>query len=153
MGLILILRSLISKYMNKKETKREYRRRWYLANKEKEKERARKWQKKNKDRASAINRVTCANSRYPGFLSVDDVLEVIKKGKHICYWCKKEKLSGSDLTLEHLKPINDKRFLVIACRSCNAKKLQRDPFICKCGSNIHHAKNMCRKCYRKKIKQ
>ena len=41
-----------------------------------------------------------------------------------CHWCGKEKLYGDDLTLEHLGDTNAKETIVLACRACNAQKLQ-----------------------------
>ena len=63
-------------------------------------------------------------ARYPGELTINDVREIIDREQQKCHWCGKEKLYGDDLTLEHLGDTNAKETIVLACRACNAQKLQ-----------------------------
>jgi hypothetical protein len=105
---------------------RKSRRRWYLKHAEEEKLKTQQWNKENPFEAKLARMVTKANRKYKiGKLTVEDVRKIVEKANFSCYWCKKEKLKGRNMTLEHLKPINDKQFLTIACLSCNSKQLSR----------------------------
>jgi len=106
-----------------KDKVRKQRKNYYEANKDRTKEEAVLWAKENAERVSFSNKAKSANQTYPGHLTVDDIAEIVEKSGRVCHWCGKENLEGEDLTLEHLKPTNDKRFLAIACNRCNAGKL------------------------------
>jgi hypothetical protein len=86
-------------------------------------ERNARWREANRERFDAGLKVAAAKRRYPGDLCVADVLAVIEKSGRRCHWCGKSKLKGRDLTLEHLKPVNDLAHLTVACLSCNAARL------------------------------
>lgn len=84
-----------------------------------------RWRENHPERQVALGKAGAAHQRYPGTLSLYDVMSVIEKSGRKCFWCGKEDLKGRDLTLEHLKPVNDVAKLVVACHSCNCKKLHR----------------------------
>lgn len=107
---------------NKEKLKKD-RKIWYTKHKEQENNQARQWIKENKERWALHTRRTHANRRYPGKLTIKDVEEIVLTNKRMCYWCHKTELKGKDMTLEHLKPMNDKRFIVLACWKCNAARL------------------------------
>ena len=67
----------------------------------------------------AINKVTKANRKYPGRITVHEVLNLIKESNFTCFWCGKQDLSGRDLTIDHVEPINDIKQIVISCLRCN----------------------------------
>lgn len=102
---------------------KEYRRDRYNKNKKKEKKSAVSWQKKNPYKFMLICKAAAANKRYPGKITYKDIETVINRDGKKCYWCKKDILEISDLTLEHLKPVNQIEHLTIACRNCNGSKL------------------------------
>jgi hypothetical protein len=60
--------------------------------------------------------------RYPGAITVEDYRAIVAQAEGKCYWCDCP-VGGSNITIEHLQPINDPQFMVVACRSCNARKL------------------------------
>lgn len=95
---------------------------YYHRTKEDQKRRATAWQKANPERIALIRKARAANLRYPGRISSKDVDLVLQRNGTKCHWCGKPDLKGRDLTLEHLKPINDVRYLTIACLSCNASR-------------------------------
>ena len=92
---------------------------WRQRNQKRNAELAREWIVKNPVLAACIRKAQAANSRFPGRLTAQDVFEIIERSGYKCHWCGKENLRGPDLTLEHLQPVNDKRYLTVACRSCN----------------------------------
>ena len=99
------------------------RKKYYETHRERENEQATKWQKDHKFRTAASWKASSAKKRYPGALVVEDVLEILKRDKMTCHWCGRANLNGRNLTLEHLKPFNSKKSIVVACLSCNCKKL------------------------------
>jgi hypothetical protein len=60
--------------------------------------------------------------RYPGAITAEDYRNIVAAAEGKCYWCDRP-VEGAAITIEHLKPINDPQFMVVACRSCNARKL------------------------------
>jgi hypothetical protein len=100
--------------------------RYYARTKTKQKRKAIQWQKDNPERFRLITKAVSANAKYPGHLTVNQVEEIIQRCGRVCHWCGRENLSGRVLTLEHLKPINDSRFIVVACLQCNAAKLHKN---------------------------
>jgi hypothetical protein len=64
-----------------------------------------------------------ANRRYPGHLTAADVEFVMERGKRTCHHCGKKNLRGMNLTLEHLKPVNDVRYLAVSCHACNVARI------------------------------
>lgn len=82
-----------------------------------------RWRKNHPDRFDAGLKAAAAKRRYPGEITAADVLVVIERCDRKCYWCGKANLAGRDLTLEHLKPVNDLAHLTVACLSCNAARL------------------------------
>ncbi|HEV3303058.1 MAG TPA: hypothetical protein VG055_25625 [Planctomycetaceae bacterium] len=74
-------------------------------------------------RATMHRKAASANLKYPGHLTADDVMAVFEKSKRTCCHCGKKNLRGMDLTLEHLKPINDVRYLAISCHACNVARI------------------------------
>lgn len=100
------------------------------------------WYEKNRDRILAESHefrrahpelqkyrqaARLANQRYPGRLTVTDARRIFEASGGICYWCKRDGLKGWQLTLEHLKPVNDPAYIVAACYSCNCARLQNRP--------------------------
>lgn len=67
-------------------------------------------------------RAVNANKRYPGRLTRADVAFIFDRDNYTCHWCSKRNLDGRDLTLEHLKPMNDRQHIVAACLSCNSSR-------------------------------
>ena len=80
-----------------------------------------------RERSTFSRKAASANRFYrgKGVITVDDVSDVVKQSGRICHWCGKKNLQGNDLTLEHLKPINEKKYLAIACLSCNCSQVVR----------------------------
>ena len=105
---------------------KEYGRQRYEESKDHQKARATQWQKDHPERVRLQWKVAPANRRYPGTITVDDVVAVLKRCGRVCCWCGKSDLRDRDFTLEHLKPFNSRDCLAIACRSCNSKKFQRE---------------------------
>ena len=105
-----------------KEHLKEYRHKWFVEHREQEAQNFRDWRNKNKFRAILITKATVANQRYPGKVSTQDVADVLRRQGRICHWCGKKIRINQDLTLEHLKRVNDTKYLTIACRSCNASR-------------------------------
>ncbi len=100
----------------------------YARNREKVQVRTKAWAAANPWRALMLVKASAANRKYPGKVTGDDVAGVFERANRTCHWCGKKELTGRDLTLEHLKPINDVRHLVVACRACNsARILERGP--------------------------
>lgn len=85
----------------------------------------RKWRRDNPDLNKCRKAAETANRRYPGTGRVtgENLVAVVHRCNRTCYWCKKENLQGGDLTFEHLRPMNDPKHIVLACRSCNAIRL------------------------------
>src|ERR1700687_5353014 len=83
------------------------------------------WNKRNPERRKFAMAARLATKRYPGKITASDIAEIILRSGRICHWCQKHGLSGRDLTLEHLKPENNKDCIVVACFSCNARRRQR----------------------------
>lgn len=79
----------------------------------------------NRDAVRMRARVRQANRRYPGEITSEDVLAVFERGNRTCVHCGKAELSGRDLTIEHLRPVNDVRFIAVSCFSCNAAKIPK----------------------------
>ncbi len=75
----------------------------------------------SRERRIFTAKAASANRAYrgKGHITLEDIVEVVKNSGRTCHWCNKKNLQGRDLTLEHLKPINDKKYLAIACQSCN----------------------------------
>lgn len=103
------------------------RRAWRQRNRKRNAELASQWADDNPLLAACGRKAHSANRRFPGKLDARDVLEVIERSGYKCHWCGKENLQGADLTLEHLKPVNDKKHLAIACRSCNSSHKAQHP--------------------------
>ncbi len=110
------------KSKNKNRIKKQ-RKEWYLAHRNQEIISAILRQKKNPLYTKAAGMAIHANKKYSPHLKVLTVLEVIKESNFICCWCGKKELFAEELTLEHLKPINIKKFLRIACRYCNSARI------------------------------
>ena len=100
---------------------------YYLLHREEMIEKAKERAKRDPLRRSMGTRARFANSRYPGKITADDLLEVLKRDGNRCFWCGKEDLKGFDLTIEHLQPVNHTDHLTIACRSCNGKRMAGTP--------------------------
>lgn len=103
------------------------RRAWRAQNRKRNAELALEWRAKNPVLAACATKASVANRRFPGKLTAQDVVEVVERSGYKCHWCGKENLQGADLTLEHLQPLNDKKYLVIACRSCNSAQKHKYP--------------------------
>jgi len=106
-----------------KEQIRANRKAYYQLHKNDTKKYATEWHRQNPDKAEAINRVNSANKKYKGKLTAEMVRKIIIREKRTCHWCGKTNLHGRDLTLEHLERINDPEKIVLACFSCNAKRI------------------------------
>ena len=123
-----------------KKAYRKYRFKYLEDNKEKLKEQAKKYYVKHRKELirqaterqnnhplkSLRLKVVSANKRYPDRIKLADVLFVVDKYKNTCHWCGKKDLQGRDLTLEHLKPINKREFLTLACLKCNGSKRHKN---------------------------
>lgn len=96
---------------------------WREANRERNAKLANNWYHTHLFIATCGKKAAAANKYYPGKLTTKDVAGVIEKSGRKCHWCGRENLSGQNLTLEHLRPINDIQYLVIACKSCNSARL------------------------------
>jgi hypothetical protein len=83
------------------------------------------WNRRNPEWHKFATAARLANKRYPGKITTSDIAEIVVRSGRICHWCEKQDLSGRDLTLEHLRPENDKDSIVVACLSCNARRRQR----------------------------
>lgn len=107
-----------------KDRIRQYRRKQYIEHREEQIAYSTRWGQENPERFSLQRKAVSANLRYSGKITTADVEAVIARCGRMCHWCGKQDLANRDLTLEHLRPINDPRHLVIACLSCNAAKIQ-----------------------------
>lgn len=94
-----------------------YRRRNYLKYQEARKKYAN--EHRNPARTLLGKKASCANKRYPGKITIKDIDFIIQRDGKKCHWCKKQITEKGDLTLEHLKPVNDVQYLTIACLACN----------------------------------
>jgi hypothetical protein len=112
------------RYARKNRAKvKERRRRYYQDHKEEIVEKVRVRRRRDPLKAASHGKAQAANRRYPGRLTAADVLSVIVKSGRKCCHCGKKNLRGVDLTLEHLKPINDVRYLAISCHACNVARI------------------------------
>jgi hypothetical protein len=102
---------------------KEYAHKRYLEHREEAVQYALKTNKENPERHRLSSKIYAANSRYPGKITAKQFEEIVTRLGPTCYWCHKPGLSGRDLTLEHLQPINDPKYIVIACFECNAAKI------------------------------
>lgn len=102
---------------------------WYSKNRQRALDYSRAWGAKNASRRALRNKCNraakLANARYPGVVTAQDIAAIIELSERICHWCKKRNLTGADLTIEHLQPLNDKRFLAVACRACNSARVNK----------------------------
>lgn len=103
----------------------QYSREKYAANREKAKAATISWQRRNPDRVRLTNKVACANKRYPGKITIDDLITIIERDGRKCKWCGRKNLNGWNLTLEHLQPYNSLETLTIACFRCNASRCSK----------------------------
>lgn len=104
---------------------KQYQREYYAKTRDRQKQASVLWQQRNPERFKLFCKVTSANRRYPGKLTVKDIEFVIERYGRKCYWCAKDNLKDRDFTLEHLEPRNHRDVLVIACLPCNASKCAR----------------------------
>jgi len=111
------------RYAQNPEKFRQARRNDYYKDPSKAVAAAAKYNREHKEYHNLLSRISQANARYPGKITIRDVKDVIERCGAKCYWCGKPGLSGRDVTIEHLKPVNDARFITIACFSCNAAKI------------------------------
>src|SRR4029077_11652277 len=84
---------------------------------------ASEWRKRNPYRWLLAQKATVCNRRYVGRFTMRDIEEILKRGDRTCFHCGKRPLEGRDLTIEHLRPVNDKRYVVVSCFSCNAARI------------------------------
>jgi len=91
----------------------------YAANREAEIAKVIEWRKRNPLTRILLSKIRFANARYPGKLTVAGLRSVLERCGERCHWCGKEPLIGTDLTIDHVKPINDPDCIVIACSACN----------------------------------
>lgn len=102
---------------------KQQRRAYYEAHRDRTKQEAMEWARSNRYRYALSCKAATANRRYQGKITIEDVETIIERCGRVCYWCGKADLAGRDLTLEHLKPMNDKSVIVIACHRCNCRRL------------------------------
>jgi 5-methylcytosine-specific restriction endonuclease McrA len=100
---------------------------WRAAHPGRMREFNREWNRKNPKKRMACN--SAAGARRSGAVNNAEFLlfQDIRKEFNSCAWCGKE---GTE-TIDHVIPIsesgvNDRRNLVIACRSCNSSKRNKD---------------------------
>lgn len=111
-----------------REHTRTWKKEWYAKNSERVLNQQKARREADPWQALMYAKVNSANQRYPGKLKVAEVAEVFEKANRTCHWCGKKNLTGRDLTLEHLEPINDIRYLTVSCLACNsARILERGP--------------------------
>jgi hypothetical protein len=104
----------------------DYKKLWHEKNRGRAAKKAREWREKNPLRHKFLRAAKLANSRYPGVITADELAEIAANSGYLCYWCSEEEktpLSGGNLTFEHLKPVNDKRHIVISCLVHNCAKV------------------------------
>lgn len=119
----IVWKQYMKKYrIENKEKIAKSRHEWYLKNKCKKNKKEAERQRNNKEYTKLHWKASSANRKYHGTITAKDILEVIKKSGMKCYWCGKTDLSGRDLTLEHLKRVNNIKYIKIACFSCNASR-------------------------------
>lgn len=96
---------------------------YYVKNRAEFAEKERNRRKKDPWKWSMQRKAAAANRRYSGRLTGSDVATVFAKANRTCFHCGKKRLRGRDLTLEHLRPVNDVRYLVVSCLACNVARI------------------------------
>lgn len=103
--------------------RRAYQRKWYFEHRDSQVAGAMQWNRDHRLDYALHRKVAAAHARYPGRITVDDIRALLERQGWVCHWCKKEITKMRDLTLEHLKPVNDPQHITIACLPCNAARL------------------------------
>src|SRR5947207_1417821 len=95
----------------------EYYQQWYATHQEEKRRKVRVWKEKNafKRKCQVTARRAC--EFYPGTLTAKDVREIFERDNRTCHWCHRDDLCGWNLTIDHLKRINDVEHIVVACRA------------------------------------
>jgi hypothetical protein len=88
---------------------------WYDKNKEAEKERNREYYEANKDRVIKRTSKRSLKSRYN--LTIEDLLEMLRKQNGVCAICGKPPKEGRNLDVDHCHETKEIRGLL--CNNCN----------------------------------
>jgi 5-methylcytosine-specific restriction endonuclease McrA len=114
-------------YLQNKERELAKAKEWRAAHPGRMGELGRKWNKKNPNKRAACN--SAAGARRSGAIDNADFMlfQAIREEFSSCVWCGKE---GTEV-IDHIIPIrkggiNVKGNLVVACRSCNSSKSNKD---------------------------
>ena len=106
--------------MDKVQRNREY----YERNRDRILRRTKEYRQRDPWKTLMMVKAASANRRYPGKLTWRDMATVFERQGRICFYCGKTDLHGRDLTIEHIKPINDPQFLTVSCLACNIARIQ-----------------------------
>lgn len=101
---------------------RESRRAYYQAHRKEANRASREWAAQNPEVTSLHRRASSANRVYEGRIDYQDVLAILARDGRKCRWCGKESLVDSDLTLDHVEPVNSAATICISCRRCNSSR-------------------------------